>query len=93
MAADGVGPVILDIALWVVALVFVVVTHYRTKKALAEKLYARQVVMDKQHKALRRDVARLNRQADQALEKARAHHQSVKDLSRKVDRTLSEHGR
>ena len=81
---------ILDIALWVVALAFICATHYRTKKNLAERLYQRQVVMDKQHKVLRRDVQRLNRQADQALEKARSHHQSVKDLHRKVDRTLRE---
>lgn len=81
---------ILDIALWVAALAFVVVTHYRTKKSLAEQLLRRQVVMDKQHKVLRRDVARLNRQADQALEKARSHHQSVKDLHRRVNRTLEE---
>lgn len=81
---------ILDIALWVVALAFIVATHYRTKRALAERLQMRQVVMDKQHKVLRRDVARLNKRADEALEKAREHHQSVKDLHRKVNRTLEE---
>jgi uncharacterized protein YoxC len=82
--------VILDIALWVVALVCICVVHYRTKRSLSERLYQRQVVMDKQHKVLRRDVARLTKQADEALERSKSHHQSVKDLHRKVDRTLRE---
>lgn len=81
---------ILDIALWVIALAFVVATHFKTKRDLAERLYQRQVVMDKQMKVLRRDVARNNRLAKEALEKARAHHQSAKDLNRQVIRTLEE---
>lgn len=89
MAADGDRPVIEHLDGLLAAVVMVVV-HRRYAKRQAERLYMRQVTMDKQHKVLRRDVARNSQLANETLEKARAHHQSAKDLNRRVIRTLDE---
>ena len=81
------------------AAVVMVFVHRRAVKRLAERLYARQVMMDKQHKVLRREVARdlkriekLHEEAVSACERTEALEQSARSFHRRADRALTDPG-
>ena len=80
-----------EIAMWAVSLLVIVLLQVRVSRRVGKRLEQRAVVMDRQQKQLRRESQRLQREAVAALERAKNHHQSAKDLNRRVDRTLKEH--
>lgn len=87
----------IEAVLLAVALVAVAVSNWRIQVRLAERLYRRQVAMDRQHKALRREVERTRKQAlemkgraDEALALTDELRVSAQTAHRKVDRALED---
>lgn len=69
--------------------------YWRLKRSLAERLYRRQVVMDKQQKVLRREVERTRQEAQRtveasarAVELAKRIEENARLSHRKLDRAL-----
>ena len=86
---------ILELALTGVPAVAFGAAYWRLKRGLTERLYQRQVVMDKQQKVLRREVERTRAEAQrtveasaQAVARARQIEENARLSHRKLERTL-----
>lgn len=71
---------VLAFALIVAAIVAMVIVHFKTQKALAQRVLDRQVALDKQAKVFVRDLARSHNAAKKLIDQSRSLHDDVRQL-------------